>query len=71
MGPKRERPGDADALLLAAGERGGIVVPLVFQADLPEQLHAELFRPVTFGIFFTTMSDSVDICSAVLFLNRL
>ena len=37
-GSRRERPGDGDALLLAAGQVAGVVMRALRQADLLEQL---------------------------------
>src|SRR5215210_3948555 len=45
--PHSERPHDGDALLLAAGEAVGVLVPLVEQAEALEQAQGALIRALT------------------------
>ena len=71
LGVHRERPGDRDALLLAAGELGGVLRGLVADADPVEQLPAALLRVGLASCPRTLIGPSVTFSRIVLWAKRL
>ena len=71
FGLHRQRPGDRDPLLLAAGELGGVLVGLVADADPLEQLHRPLLGLLLADCSRTLIGPSVTFSRIVLWAKRL